>query len=162
MYLSIGKTDGLILRIVLVTFFKCLKGFKMENSERHLYVNESEDIKIHVRPFYVEDKSDPESGIYFYAYRVSMRNDSTQSLKLIRRHWIIKNGDGKVDVVNGEGVVGQRPTLAPGDTFNYTSFCVLQTPTGNMRGRYQFEDTEGRLHWVDIPLFFLRKPETFH
>lgn len=134
----------------------------METTGKHYYYNESEYIKVQVRPFYVEDKSDPEGDIYFYAYRVSMRNESDKPLKLLRRHWIIKDGNGKVDVINGEGVVGQRPKLESGEAFNYTSFCVLQTPTGNMRGRYLFEDETGHQVWIDIPLFFLRKPETFH
>ncbi len=134
----------------------------LERPERHLYSNQSEFLKIQVRPFYVQDKSDEEAEIYFYAYRVSMRNDSDQPLKLMKRNWIVKDGNGKVEVINGEGVVGQRPVLQPGESFNYTSFCVLQTPTGNMRGRYQFEDPSGHLLWIDIPLFFLRKPETFH
>jgi ApaG protein len=80
---------------------------------------------------------------------------------VIHRHWKIKDGNGKVYEVQGSGVIGEQPMLAPGESYEYESFCPLHSPSGNMRGKYQMIDQFGNRFWIDVPVFFFRKPETF-
>lgn len=130
--------------------------------QNFVYTKNTEDLKITVQPFYVNDKSDPSKDFYFYAYRVVIHNNGHEPMQLMKRQWVIKDGLGKIENVQGDGVIGKQPIIEPGDFFTYTSFSILRTSTGNMRGRYQFKDVSGHLLWADIPLFFLRRPETFH
>lgn len=130
----------------------------------HSTYNEiNEGIKIEVTPSYVPERSIPQKNIFFYSYNVKITNLRENPCQLISRYWIIKNGFGKEDRVSGDGVVGETPILRPGEFFNYTSFCPLPTPTGNMRGSYGFKEVDSDLSFeANIPLFFLRSPETFH
>ena len=89
-------------------------------------------------------------------------NNGTAAAQLMSRHWIITDGNGKVEEVKGAGVVGEQPVLKPGATFEYTSFCPLPTATGNMRGTYQMLDEKGNHYNAKIPLFFLRDLRNFH
>lgn len=127
-----------------------------------MYVETTHDIEIRVEPKFVPEQSDPTANYYFFAYRVRISNHSPTSAKLISRHWIITDGHGHTEEVRGEGVVGEQPLLEPGASYEYTSACPLPTPTGNMRGSYQMQDSAGRRLNVRIPLFFLRHPDTFH
>lgn len=130
--------------------------------EQTTYNENNEGINIKVTPFYVPEKSSPLKNIFLYAYQVTLTNLRDRPCQLLTRSWIIKNGLGKEDRVNGEGVVGKTPILGPGENFSYTSFCPLSTPTGNMRGSYGFEEMDSKEAFeVKIPLFFLRTPETF-
>jgi ApaG protein len=126
-----------------------------------VYREEGHGICVEVIPHYIAEKSSPESQYFFFAYQVFISNQSDRGVKLLNRHWVIRDGQKKERFINGEGVIGQRPYIAAGETFEYTSFCPLNTPTGNMRGKYEFMDDTKNNFWVKVPLFFLRTPETF-
>lgn len=121
----------------------------------------TQNIQVEVVPSYVPERSDPENKQYFYAYKIRITNHGDVSARVIHRHWKIKDGNGKVYEVQGSGVIGEQPMLAPGDSYEYTSFCPLHSPYGNMRGKYQMIDEFGNRFWVEVPVFFFRKPETF-
>jgi ApaG protein len=128
-----------------------------------MYIEKTHDVEISVEPTYLEEHSKPEGGQFVFAYRVKIQNLSDVTLQLISRHWIITDGRGKVEEVRGPGVVGEHPKLDPGQVYEYSSFCPLPTPTGNMRGSYQMLSSKGEKYDVSIPLFFLRGPiSTLH
>ncbi|HSW15163.1 MAG TPA: Co2+/Mg2+ efflux protein ApaG, partial [Solimonas sp.] len=89
-------------------------------------------VRIIVRPQYVAEQSDPASSQYLFAYHITIRNEGSETVQLISRHWVITNGEGQVDEVRGPGVVGYQPVLEPGKEFQYTSGCPLGTPVGSM------------------------------
>lgn len=122
------------------------------------YFESTQDILIEVFPSYVPERSAPENNQYFYSYRIKITNNSPTSCRVIHRHWKIKDGNGKSYDVQGSGVVGEQPMLAPGESFEYTSFCPLHSPYGNMRGKYQMIDEFGERFWVSVPVFFFRPP----
>jgi len=93
-------------------------------------------VRITVRPRFVPEQSDPASGQWLFAYHVTIRNQGTQAVQLLSRHWIITNGEGHVEEVRGAGVVGYQPLLQPGEEFEYTSGCPLTTPVGTMHGEF--------------------------
>jgi len=122
-----------------------------------LYEECTNGIEITVEACLVAEKCKPELGYYFYAYRVTMHNLRPQPVQLISRQWLITDGSGHHEEVRGEGVIGLQPTLQPGGSFDYTSFCPLRTATGNMRGFYTFRDLQTRAQMkIRIPLFFFR------
>jgi ApaG protein len=125
------------------------------------YSETTEDIQIEVTPHYVKERSSPENNQYFYAYKIKITNHADKAVKVIHRHWKIKDGNGKIFDVQGTGVIGEQPMIQPGTHFEYTSFCPLHSPFGNMRGKYQMIDEFGNRFWVSVPLFFFRPPETF-
>lgn len=94
-------------------------------------------IRVQVQSFYDEDRSSPEESYYFFAYRVRISNVGGETVQLVSREWIITDGNGDVQRVQGPGVVGEQPLLAPGQAFEYTSFCPLPTPVGAMQGFYR-------------------------
>ena len=128
----------------------------------YAYFEESNDVLVEVSPFYIPEKSRPEDSFYFYAYRIKLSSHCRQPFKLIKRFWIIRDGNRQEQRVYGDGVVGQTPMIKPGDTFQYTSYCPLKTETGNMRGSFEMQREDGSTFKVFIPVFFLRKPQTFH
>ena len=93
-------------------------------------------IRIIVRPRYVAEQSDPASQQYLFAYHITIRNEGDETVQLLSRHWVITAGDGKVEEVRGPGVVGYQPILQPGEEFQYTSGCPLNTPVGTMHGEF--------------------------
>ena len=115
-------------------------------------------IRVNVRATYIPEHSDPEEPIYVYAYRIRITNEGERPAQLLRRHWIITDGLGQVEEVKGRGVVGQQPTIAPGESFEYTSTCPLITQYGVMRGIYQMVDTSGAPFEVEISPFKLYIP----
>jgi ApaG protein len=120
------------------------------------YQSTTHGITISVAPLYVPDQSDPENNVYVFIYGVNIVNHRVDTVQLLSRKWIIKDGEGNQRVVEGEGVIGKMPYLKPNETFDYSSFCPLKTPTGNMRGHYIFEDSKGEDFTVEVPLFFFR------
>lgn len=130
-------------------------------SSKEYYTATTNDIQVEVVPTYVPERSDPGNNQYFYSYKIRITNHAEFSCRVIHRHWKIKDGNGKVYEVQGSGVIGEQPMLAPGESYEYTSFCPLHSPYGNMRGKYQMIDQFGNRFWVDVPVFFFRKPETF-
>jgi ApaG protein len=123
----------------------------------------TENVRIEVQPAYVPEESQPMANYFFFSYRVRIHNQTDKTLKLLSRHWIITDAFGKVEEVEGEGVIGQQPTLKPGEMFEYSSFCPLPTPTGSMVGTYTMIDpsTKTRLE-VQIPKFTLCEPAHYH
>jgi len=116
------------------------------------------DIEVVVEPFYLEEQSDPDDDRYVWGYRVVIANNSDIAVRLINRYWNITDQNGQIDEVSGPGVVGEQPRLQPGDTYEYSSGCPLDTPSGLMFGHYQMETDGGELFDVDIPAFSLDSP----
>ena len=127
-----------------------------------MYAAVTRNIKIEVEPTYMQDQSDPEQNYYFFAYRVRISNQGQDKVQLLSRHWIITDGFGQIEEVVGPGVIGQQPTLKPGEVFEYSSFCPLTTPTGSMQGTYVMADAKGSQLEVQIPLFVLCEPNHYH
>ena len=123
-----------------------------------MYRAMTRDIEVCVEPFFLPEHSDPEENHYVWAYRVTIANHSGQTVKLLSRYWHITDGLGRVQEVEGEGVVGEQPELDPGESYHYTSGCPLATPSGIMVGRYTMLTEQGHLFEVDIPAFSLDLP----
>jgi len=118
----------------------------------------TQGIKVTVSTAYVSAQSSPAAHRYVFAYTVRIANEGTETAQLNSRHWIITDGNGKVEEVRGPGVVGQRPVLRPGEHFEYTSGCVLETPRGTMHGTYQMRCEDGRNFDAVIAPFALALP----
>lgn len=116
-------------------------------------------ITVNVLPVYIDERSDPKSSQYFWAYRVSVENQSGQTVQLLSRYWHITDAVGNVEEVQGDGVVGEQPVLADGETYNYTSGCPLRTSSGIMVGKYTMIDQAGKKFEIDIPAFPLDLPD---
>lgn len=127
-----------------------------------MFTATTKDIRIEVEPTYVREQSDPAQGQFFFSYRVRISNQGPARVQLLSRHWIITDGFGKIEEVVGEGVIGQQPTLQPGEGFEYESFCPLATPTGSMQGSYTMVDSTGEKWKVEIPLFILAEPSRYN
>jgi ApaG protein len=119
-------------------------------------------IAVQVDTRFLEEQSTPEDGRYVFAYTIRIGNGGELPARLISRHWIITDGNGKVQEVRGEGVVGEQPWLRPGDEFEYTSGAVLETPLGTMRGSYQMLADDGTRFDAPIAAFTLSVPRTLH
>ncbi|MBF0110333.1 MAG: Co2+/Mg2+ efflux protein ApaG [Magnetococcales bacterium] len=118
------------------------------------------DIRITVATHYLESHSNPEHGEYAFGYSITIHNDGPRAAKLLQRHWIILSDNGRRQEVRGEGVVGEKPRLEPGGVFNYTSWTILKTTTGQMEGSYLFVTDDGEQFPVPIPPFFMEVPGT--
>ena len=118
----------------------------------------TEGIKVTVQAVYVPEQSAPRSHRYVFAYTVKIANEGETPAQLRSRHWIITDGEGRIEEVKGPGVVGQQPFLNPGEQFEYTSGCVLTTPRGEMRGTYQMHRPDGRAFDATIAPFQLTLP----
>jgi len=110
----------------------------------------------------LKDQSDPNQDQYVFAYTVTLLNTGSIPARLLTRHWIITDADGKTQEVRGPGVVGEHPHLAPGESFEYTSGAILPTPVGSMMGSYQMQDDLGELFDASIPAFTLSAEIIFH
>lgn len=119
-------------------------------------------IRITVASEYDPERSDPQNGLYFFAYHVTISNEGKESAQLISRHWIITDGAGKVEEVRGPGVVGEQPLLEPGESFRYSSACPLKTSTGSMEGTYQMRLENGAMFDAAIAEFQLAPNYTLH
>lgn len=93
-------------------------------------------VRVIARPHYVPEQSEPAAGQYLFAYHITLRNEGAETVQLLSRHWVITSGEGRVEHVRGPGVVGQQPTLQPGEDFQYSSACPLDTPVGTMHGEF--------------------------
>lgn len=118
----------------------------------------TEGIRVTVRSQYLPDQSSPEDDRFVFAYTVKIANEGTHTAQLRTRHWIITDGRGVVEEVRGDGVVGEQPRLGPGQTFQYTSGCVLQTAVGTMQGSYRFHRDDGTWFDAAIAPFSLASP----
>ena len=113
-------------------------------------------------PQFIADQSDPDAERYVFAYTISIENVGTVTAQLISRHWIITDANARVQDVRGLGVVGQQPLLKPGEKFEYTSGCQLDTPVGTMRGSFQMTAEDGSQFEAEIAEFTLSIPRVLH
>lgn len=112
-------------------------------------------IRVSVKAFYLPEHSDPNSSLYVYAYRIRITNEGGNPATLLRRHWLITDGLGRVEEVEGEGVVGEQPRLEAGESYEYTSTCPLNTQYGLMRGHYLLVDDDGHRFQAEVSPFKL-------
>ncbi|WP_250473135.1 MULTISPECIES: Co2+/Mg2+ efflux protein ApaG [unclassified Caballeronia] len=120
------------------------------------------EFTVSVETRYMPEQSDPDSRQYAFAYTLTIRNTGHVTAQLISRHWIITDSDNQVQEVKGLGVVGQQPLLAPGEQFEYTSWAVIATPVGTMRGEYFCVADDGERFEAPIAEFALHVPRTLH
>lgn len=123
---------------------------------------EPSPIDIRVKTTYLPEQSSPEQERYVFAYTITIQNRGMVPATLVSRHWIITDGDGRVQEVEGEGVVGEQPTLEPGSEYSYTSGVVLDTPVGTMEGSYHMVTEDSLEFDAPIPLFTLAPPHALH
>ena len=123
-----------------------------------MYERVTRGVKIIVRPQYLDGQSKPDEGHFVWAYTITIENHGRETVTLRTRYWKITDAHGHVQEVRGAGVVGEQPTLKPGDTYSYTSGCPLKTSSGFMVGAYQMQKADGELINVDIPAFSLDSP----
>ena len=120
------------------------------------------DIQVNVQSIYVLEHSRPDDDHYVFAYTVTIQNTGTVAAQLKTRHWIITDANAKVQEVRGDGVVGEQPSLGPGEGFRYTSAAVIETPVGSMYGSYQMIAEDGHRFDAPIPAFSLSVPNLVH
>lgn len=119
-------------------------------------------IRVEVKSRYVPDRSNPVGGQYVFAYTVLIANEGDVTTQLLSRHWMITDNQGELREVKGDGVVGEQPILRPGQSFEYTSWCVLPTSSGSMRGTYQMIDDDGIRFDAEIAPFRLGLPNSLN
>lgn len=119
-------------------------------------------LEIQIATRYLDEESEPEREHFVFAYTIRIRNLGRLPAQLLSRHWVITDGNGKVEEVRGEGVVGQQPRIEPGEQFEYTSGAVLETAVGSMQGRYDMVGDDGTRFDAEIPPFTLAAPRTLH
>lgn len=121
-----------------------------------------QDIKVSVDTTYIPSSSEPEAARYVFAYSITIENKGSIEAKLISRHWLITDANGKKQEVHGEGVIGEQPLIKPGESFEYTSGAVIETSVGAMQGSYDMLDANGEKFSALIPAFSLSIPRTLH
>jgi ApaG protein len=119
-------------------------------------------IRIQVQSRYVPERSEPEQRQWFFVYHVRISNEGTETARLVSRHWVIADANGHMEEVKGPGVVGKQPLLAPGEAFEYTSFCPLPTSFGTMHGTYQMVTNSGESFDAEIAQFSLAEPHAIN
>jgi ApaG protein len=115
-------------------------------------------IRVDVITHYVEDQSSPPESRFVFSYTITIRNEGSMPARLLTRHWVITDANGKVQEVAGEGVVGEQPHLQPGQGFRYSSGAILETPVGAMQGTYRMVADDGRQFDAPIAPFTLAMP----
>lgn len=119
---------------------------------------ETRGVEVAVQADYVRERSQPLQGRWFFSYRIRISNRGPEPVRLVNRHWVITDANGRVEEVRGPGVVGEQPELAPGESFEYTSFCPLPTPFGTMEGAYEMVTEGGERFLAKIQKFTLSEP----
>jgi ApaG protein len=119
-------------------------------------------VRVRVECRFVPERSRPLQGYWFFAYTIQIANEGPETVQLISRHWIITDSRGKLQEVRGPGVVGQQPRLEPGTSFEYTSFCPLETSFGTMHGTYRMETDAGEPFDAEIAPFALGEPHSIN
>jgi ApaG protein len=139
--------------------WRCPAGYEFErlpaNKGSTMYRATTRGIEVQVTPRFLAERSSPENGYYFWAYTIEITNRGSATVQLKTRHWKITDAHGKLQEVRGAGVVGETPTLEPGESFEYTSGVPLPTPSGFMTGSYGMEMAGGEGFDIDIPAFSL-------
>lgn len=122
------------------------------------YISSTGPIKVTVFPIYLDTQSSPNENHFLWAYHICIENTGNEPIQLRMRHWEITDAYGRKQIVNGVGVVGEEPTINPGETYEYTSGTPLTTPSGLMTGHYEMERPNGDRFTVNIPSFSLDSP----
>ena len=122
------------------------------------YVATTRQIRVSVKPVYLDDQSAPQDNHFVWAYKVKIENLGGETVQLRGRHWRITDARGELYEVKGAGVIGEQPTLEPGDIYEYTSGTPLPTPSGIMSGAYHMENERGEAFDIEIPAFSLDSP----
>ena len=117
---------------------------------------------IEAAPYYIDSQSAPEENRFVFAYTITITNVGNTPAKLLRRHWLITDSNGKIQEISGDGVVGEQPYLKPGEAFRYTSGALIETPVGIMQGKYELVSDNGENFNAHIPKFTLSVPRTLH
>ena len=120
------------------------------------------NIAVHVETQYIEAESRPQQTFYIFAYHITITNKGDIAAKLLARHWIITDSNGRVQEVKGDGVIGKQPYLQPNESFRYTSGTMMETPVGTMEGSYQMVSDNGEKFDAEIPAFVLALPNMLH
>ncbi len=123
-----------------------------------MYMSVTHRVKVTVEPTFDSERSDPDERRFFWRYAIEIANLGDNSVTLLERHWRITDADGRQQEVRGPGVVGEQPTIRPGEAFRYTSGCPLTTSSGMMVGEYRMVGEDGRSFEVAIPAFSLDSP----
>ncbi len=133
-------------------------GAQLTSERKNIYEKTTRGLKVQVTPAFLDDESSPEDNRFVWSYTITIENTGAETVQLRSRYWRITDATGRVMEVRGAGVVGQQPTLKPGDQFEYTSGTPLSTPSGFMTGTYQMLSDGGESFQIDIPLFSLDMP----
>jgi ApaG protein len=120
------------------------------------------DISVTSKTSYIPEQSSPEGMRYVFAYTITITNNGLMAAKLLRRHWVITDANGKVQEVRGDGVIGEQPHILPGESHQYSSASVLETPVGCMQGKYEMIADDGVEFDAPIPVFNLSMPNVLH
>jgi ApaG protein len=123
-----------------------------------MYRATTKSILVTVEPQYLSERSSEETSSFFWAYTIEISNQGEMPVQIISRRWVIVDAIGREEIVEGLGIVGEQPLLAPGEAFEYTSGVPLTTPTGIMSGTYQVEAQDGHMFDIEIPAFSLDSP----
>ena len=115
-------------------------------------------IRVEVETSYLSEQSEPGEGRYVFAYTITIHNEGQVAARLLARHWLITDANGKVEEVRGDGVIGEQPYLKPGQGFRYSSGAILDTPVGTMEGEYTLQADDGQQFDAPIPPFRLAMP----
>jgi ApaG protein len=124
--------------------------------------DKKQDIQVCTDASFITSSSEPEAARYVFAYTITIENKGNVGAKLLNRHWIITDSNGKTQEVHGEGVIGEQPHLKPGEKYQYTSGAVIETSVGAMQGSYEMLDDEGEKFDATIDQFSLSIPRTLH
>jgi ApaG protein len=120
------------------------------------YTALTERVRVTVQPMFLDTQSDVFSRKFVFVYFITIANEGDENIQLLRRHWFISHTGSKVEEVEGEGVVGRTPVIAPGESHSYNSFCILETLEGSMEGTYMMRREDGATFDIVIPRFILR------
>ena len=120
------------------------------------------DFSVSSETLYIAEQSSPEDSRYVFAYTMTIKNTGMLAARLLRRHWIITDANGKIQEVKGDGVIGEQPHILPGESHQYSSASVLETPVGCMQGSYEMIADDGVEFEADIPVFNLSLPNALH
>lgn len=126
------------------------------NGAKMIYTEITHDIRVIVKPVFIEQESDLISKRFVFAYHVTIENMGLEPVQLMRRQWYITDSSGESHEVNGDGVIGKQPIINPGEAHNYNSFCVLKSFEGSMEGYYEMQKDDGSTLKVTIPRFLLK------
>ncbi len=124
------------------------------------YAETTQNITVRVSVSFLPEQSTRDKGQWFWAYHIRIENGSDMAVQLMSRRWIIADGRGQRHVVEGEGVIGEQPVIAPGESYDYVSGCPLNTPSGSMQGAYIMVGEDGSSFEIAIPKFALTAPVT--